>query len=648
MLPFGHTPLHRELLTPGYCVILSSGFDAVAKPIGSASVQIRRRRQFAISLVLVPVVLVARSAAADDAQPAKPARPADAVAKAGSTGEWHWPKVVISKKTTYFTEPLRPDGGVDYVAAFNRRYSQGVTPENNAAVALWRAAGPWEIDETDRPMHFKMLGIPDLALGDDDLAVPLGDERGVLEFMEQTAKKPEFQGRKEENAKTSAALAVIRFQFEAAPNAPWSRQEYPVLAAILKRKEKPLGILAEGLRRPTFYDPLVARPGIPQLFWLSGDTNHDPWRTAGDWFMALRHAADQRGETVRRMERCLVGLPFGTAGVAAAAVLRLVLLGHTTGSNGKRCRCDLESAPGLDRRRGAEFQRQLRGLPPMRPAREICDQSERCTWIDWMMFLSNFSGVGEGPDGFSVLDRMTETHHGWLAWIDMTYDPKKRAFVYGPNQIEREEAFGRLAQERDMDWTELLRQHNRCYDRAVAAFDCVTHRKAIAVWQALEKEAKDQANRTAELVVSDKPAALAGWGPKVKAQRMAELAAATEVPFVRLHAEIEQDGLARDRMTLVALALAGYRANHRDQYPKALADLVAAYIDAIPQDPFADGPLIYRPEEHRSARDGYVLYSVGPNGEDDGGGVGEPETGAARWRDDIAIRTPPKKSPTNE
>ncbi len=610
--------------------------------------QIRRRRQFAISLVLVPVVLVARSAAADDAQPAKPARPADAVAKAGSTGEWHWPKVVISKKTTYFTEPLRPDGGVDYVAAFNRRYSQGVTPENNAAVALWRAAGPWEIDETDRPMHFKMLGIPDLALGDDDLAVPLGDERGVLEFMEQTAKKPEFQGRKEENAKTSAALAVIRFQFEAAPNAPWSRQEYPVLAAILKRKEKPLGILAEGLRRPTFYDPLVARPGIPQLFWLSGDTNHDPARAAGDWFMARAMLRINEGKlsdawndvlSVYRLARLESRRPLFCDWFYLATRLEAMANGAAV---------TLSQHPGLTAAEAREFQRQLRGLPPMRPAREICDQSERCTWIDWMMFLSNFSGVGEGPDGFSVLDRMTETHHGWLAWIDMTYDPKKRAFVYGPNQIEREEAFGRLAQERDMDWTELLRQHNRCYDRAVAAFDCVTHRKAIAVWQALEKEAKDQANRTAELVVSDKPAALAGWGPKVKAQRMAELAAATEVPFVRLHAEIEQDGLARDRMTLVALALAGYRANHRDQYPKALADLVAAYIDAIPQDPFADGPLIYRPEEHRSARDGYVLYSVGPNGEDDGGGVGEPETGAARWRDDIAIRTPPKKSPTNE
>ena len=69
----------------------------------------------------------------DEPKPTKPA----------ATETWlHWPKVTVSKATTYFTGPLRADGSVDYVAAFNRRCSEGVTPENNAAVALWRASGP--------------------------------------------------------------------------------------------------------------------------------------------------------------------------------------------------------------------------------------------------------------------------------------------------------------------------------------------------------------------------------------------------------------------------------------------------------------------------------------------------------------------------
>ena len=50
-----------------------------------------------------------------------------------SSAENPKPKITIGKETTYITEPLRPDGYPDYVAALNRRASEGVTPENNAA-----------------------------------------------------------------------------------------------------------------------------------------------------------------------------------------------------------------------------------------------------------------------------------------------------------------------------------------------------------------------------------------------------------------------------------------------------------------------------------------------------------------------------------
>ena len=55
--------------------------------------------------------------------------------------------LVISKETTYITEPLRSDGTPDYVAALNQRLSKGVTPENNAAVLFWKAAGRGQYQE---------------------------------------------------------------------------------------------------------------------------------------------------------------------------------------------------------------------------------------------------------------------------------------------------------------------------------------------------------------------------------------------------------------------------------------------------------------------------------------------------------------------
>ncbi len=70
--------------------------------------------------------------------------------------------VTISKETTYITEPLRKDGYLDYVAALNRRSSQGVTPENNAAVLFWKAVGPEDFSRSTANKYFQMLGIPPL------------------------------------------------------------------------------------------------------------------------------------------------------------------------------------------------------------------------------------------------------------------------------------------------------------------------------------------------------------------------------------------------------------------------------------------------------------------------------------------------------
>jgi hypothetical protein len=108
----------------------------------------------------------------------------------------------------------------------------------------------------------------------------------------------------------------------------------------------------------------------------------------------------------------------------------------------------------------------------------------------------------------------------------------------------------------------------------------------------------------------------------------------------------------------LALSLVQYHADH-GSYPEKLSDLVPSYLDAIPKDIFNDSDLHYTREGK-----GYVLYSVGRNGEDDGGldmptslmGISisggpmtyEDEEGNVykekpRDRDDIIIRVPYKK-----
>jgi hypothetical protein len=80
----------------------------------------------------------------------------------------------------------------------------------------------------------------------------------------------------------------------------------------------------------------------------------------------------------------------------------------------------------------------------------------------------------------------------------------------------------------------------------------------------------------------------------------------------------------------LAFALAAYHADHK-KYPAALADLAPKYIEQVPTDLFSVKPLVYKPSDT-----GYLLYSVGVNGTDDGGKTfGDDPPG-----DDLRVRMP--------
>ncbi|MFO0810823.1 MAG: hypothetical protein U0746_19510 [Gemmataceae bacterium] len=98
------------------------------------------------------------------------------------------------------------------------------------------------------------------------------------------------------------------------------------------------------------------------------------------------------------------------------------------------------------------------------------------------------------------------------------------------------------------------------------------------------------------------------------------------------------------RCAAVAVAAEQFR-RERGHWPAALDELVPRYLAAVPADPFDLAPLrlVRRP-------DGIVIYSIGPNGKDDGGavagdGVPRPtDHGVRLW--DVAQRRQPPASRT--
>jgi hypothetical protein len=75
----------------------------------------------------------------------------------------------------------------------------------------------------------------------------------------------------------------------------------------------------------------------------------------------------------------------------------------------------------------------------------------------------------------------------------------------------------------------------------------------------------------------------------------------------------EANGLAQVRSAQTALAVERFRLAN-GQLPKNLNELVPQFLSAVPVDPFDGQPLSY----YRLAK-GYVIYSVGSDGHDDGG-----------------------------
>lgn len=572
----------------------------------------RFAKGFALSVFVS--VMAAVLSVADES---KPTVKTDAKKESDAKNTWHWPKVVISKETTYFTEPLRPDGGVDYVAALNRKYSEGVTPENNAAVALWQAAGPKELDQKIRKRYFELLGIAELP------------ETG--NYLSSYDDLPEYQEAMKQPDKGAAFWQKLGEQERAAENAPWSKEEYPFIAALLERNEIPLKILADGLQRARFYSPLVSVRDDLTFFCLYGPFNGiSNARMAARLFlmraMLRLHDGDLSGAWCDILSLCrlgrLVSYEPGTTNWIGAA--------STFEGMANEAAVALSQHEGVTFAQIRECQRQLRHLPPAQPLTEAFGVGERCSSIESLTILAGDSDKYFEID--AIVDQMLNV-----------MDPKRPSGE--PERKRRQEAFKKLAAGNDVDWSEVLRQYNVFWDRLTDAYRCTSRVKTAAMLDALESQTGREAEISTDLVLSEKPDVVKNMNSKTKAKHIANLAILPGLFFNwKAGGWIEQQYEARGRMTQLAFALAGYRAEHQGKYPKTLAELAPKYIDAIPKDPYTDGEFRYK-----SDGDGYLLYGVGSNGKDDGGfGPGNmPESATEEQRqawDDISIRTPPKKT----
>jgi hypothetical protein len=85
-----------------------------------------------------------------------------------------------------------------------------------------------------------------------------------------------------------------------------------------------------------------------------------------------------------------------------------------------------------------------------------------------------------------------------------------------------------------------------------------------------------------------------------------ELGTVQGLPLTILH--------TRNALFLLEFALCTYYLQHGN-YPQKLSELVPGYLQKIPNDPFAT----HSPLKYKCDKTAYILYSIGPDGKNDGG-----------------------------
>jgi hypothetical protein len=122
--------------------------------------------------------------------------------------------------------------------------------------------------------------------------------------------------------------------------------------------------------------------------------------------------------------------------------------------------------------------------------------------------------------------------------------------------------------------------------------------------------------REAQLPPREQPAAEQAFAADARALPPWEaLATRALLPAVGKIGEVERRRLAHLRCLLAAVAAERYRLAH-GAWPESLGQLAPGLLTEVPPDPF-DG----RPLRYRRFAEGVVVYSVGENGQDDGGRV---------------------------
>jgi hypothetical protein len=475
-------------------------------------------------------------------------------------------KLTIGKETTYVTGPLTKDGYIDYGAALNERMRGKITQEQNAVALLCQVLGPYPEGSAMPPKFYEWLGIPEPAKKGHYFI-------GSFPYM-----------KKHLELDPESKLQNIQNGFDAASERPWKTKDFRIVAGWLTANEEPLKLLHKAVQRPGYFSPLVSKdagggvdgliasliPGVQRcrelanclqtrVMWHLGEGRYDDaWQDV----LTCHRLGRQVGRGGTLIEG-LVGLAIDHLAHHTAVVYLDVA--KPDAKKVQACLRDLQA---------------LRAMPGFADKLELAER---------FLFLETIQNVERR--GVEYLENLLGL---WGRGVDVEI----------PREVGQRLLNG-------IDWDPALRKSNRWIDRIAAILRVKDRGARGKQLDEIEKELKELRPRLQAMATK----ILKGEQPSAQArgELAGDILVALLTPAFRKAQEAGDRNQQLQRNLHVAFALVAYQREHK-AYPKMLDALTPKYLAEIPSDLYSGKALLYRPSEK-----GFVVYSVGPNGRDEGG-----------------------------
>lgn len=505
---------------------------------------------------------------------------------------WHLlgfsPPIDVSKETTFIVAPLRADGLPDYEKYVLEKYREGVTPENNAAVLFWQAMGPVEMEPKDLALVSMAIGLNPIPNRDECLTDILGSD--VKREVETWLLDGNFTVDTDDSVTASADDVKNKF-IKQVIDRPWTSEQIPPLGAWLAANQKPLNLLLDAAQRAKFFSPSVELMNglhepllVMTLPWAPASrTAAHGLAARAMWLVARRRNTDAWRDilAIYRLSR-LIGEDRTLVEQIVSINLELIA---------DRATVALLESRNTSAELAEKIHADLESLGMRHSMADTLDGIERVAILSALLSLR---------DGNDYL-RISQLDRWWFKAVD---------------------------------WNIPLRKLNAHFDELSAAAD-------LSDWDARKNalDVHEQQLKRIEVSIAGRKAAggLKTWNV-VRSEIVGDIFVTLMLPATNVACDAQDRANTHRALTELAAALAIYRSNH-GIYPESLEQLVPGVLDKLLTDLYHDRPFAYR-----RTNAGYLLYSLGPNGQDDGGNnAKEPQSNdipADADDDDDAIRLP--------